>query len=152
MALHWIGLFIVGLLGIAFQVRGGKRFEGIGSLFLLAVVGATLDSVCDASGQKMIYFTLAMTGMNFVLSRFDRLRSNILRNIVPVLSTILLFLMFKDETIGYLDAKYPIVNKFIILSSIVAVFGIEIALLKFKIIALSKFDKALDKAKDQMIT
>jgi polyisoprenoid-binding protein YceI len=43
--------------------------------------------------------------------------------------------MFKDESIEFLDAGYPIVNKFIILSSIVAVFGIEIALLKFNIIS-----------------
>ena len=135
MTLISIALILVGVLGLALQIRSEKKLIGISSLIMLMLLGALLATNSDSDGQKVIYGSLAIAAVNFVFSRIASFRKVIIRNIIPIISTIILFVLFRNTSFGFLEAEFSFYNKFIVLASIVALVGIELANVKFKLLS-----------------
>lgn len=130
------------LLGIAaLVIQKKRRFEQIDILHLLLVSAIAVlmksDFEVDKSVNLWTYSLIALFAINFLVSRWTKLQSPILRVIPPVVSFVVLLSVFWSDSFVYLGNNFNISDKATFALPILGILIYEFAWMKLYI--LKKF-------------
>lgn len=135
-------IFSFALLGIAaFAIQKKRRFEQVDILHLLFVAALAVLLKSDFEDSKLAsvwsYSLISLLAINFLLSRWSKLRSPILRLIPPVVSFVVLLAIFWNDSFIYLGENFNISDKATFVLPILGIVMYEVA--RIKIHFLKKF-------------
>lgn len=130
------------LLGVAaFVIQKKRRFEQVDILHLLLVSAIAVllksDFEVEKSANLWTYSLIALLAVNFLLSRWAKLRSPLFRLIPPLVSFAVLLGMFWQESFVYLGNNFNISDKATFMLPLLGIVIYEIAWVKLYV--LKKF-------------
>lgn len=135
-------IFSFALLGIAaFIIQKKRRFEQIDILHLLLVAALAVLLKSDFEDEKLAsiwsYSLISLLAINFLLSRWSKLRSPIVRLIPPILSFSVLLAFFWNDSFIYLGKNFNISDKATFVLPLLGILMYEFA--RIKLHFLKKF-------------
>ncbi len=144
-----IVIFSFALLGIAaFVILKKQRFQQIDLLHLLFIGALSLMLKMDFEDTQAAsvwsYSLIGVVAINFLLSRWSKVRKPIVRLIPPLVSFAVLFAVFWNDSFIYLGKNFNISDKATLILPVIGIIMYEFA--KVKIDFLQKFFGMKDSA------
>lgn len=135
-----MNLFVIlsfALLGIlAFVIQKKGRFEQIDILHLLFVAAIAILLKSDFQDENLAntwsYSLIFVLAINFLLSRWSKLRSPFIRLIPPLISFSVLLAIYWNDSFSYLGENFDISNKATFLLPIMGIVMYDFARMKLK--------------------
>lgn len=127
-------ILVLGISGIALQIKQDRRFVQFFNLLVFASVIQLLNLDFDSNSTSINYALIGVVALNFLAAQIKFLQANYIRVLVPLISVGAFLMMYQEQTINFLGEDYLSVNKFLVVGSMVAVLGYEFGLLKIKLL------------------
>ncbi|MDX2360051.1 MAG: YceI family protein [Crocinitomicaceae bacterium] len=130
-----LSFICIGLTAIVLQAKSERDFGDFLNLLVLVALSSALITEVDVDNKGTVFALMGIGAINFVASQIIFLRKPAVRILVPLISIIAYFLMFKDVSVVFTGKAYPLVNKFLVIGAIISVAGYEFGKLKLKVIS-----------------
>lgn len=127
----FLGLSIIGFF---LGAKKDTRFQSF-YLFLFILASCVSFSANTADGENTLWLMLALVAGNFVLSKFEFFRKNIVVLVMAPLSALVLVLMSLGEVVQHVNQSYGLMNKFTVAAIVLAALTPGIVLLKRKVLS-----------------
>lgn len=133
-------LILMSIAGGVLHYKKQQRFKAFVHLLFYSLIGLLSLPYLEGSAPNVAFGVIGMISLNFLLGTFlpESMKRPFVRLIFPLLSTVGLFIYFKEATGSVFGLEYLVVNKFLVAGSAFMLLTLDVGALKLK-----AFDKMI---------